>query len=154
MFHYTKGWMHDMVISFWKNNSPHKFILLCYIGNLMWHHWLNGNDDHILEAMKSILIGNQLRFQKHISLKILKKGLLKIWLTLGHSKILVIIQPWFLRKGFHTKVYYFMLLHTLNHWRKFGRKFNMNLSIFYHSNQWWWIIENRWHKLGCQDWNI
>jgi hypothetical protein len=59
----------------------------------MWHHWLNGNDDHILEAMKSILIGNQLRFQKHISLKILKKGLLKIWLTLGHSKILVIIQP-------------------------------------------------------------
>jgi hypothetical protein len=47
-----------------------------FIGNLMWYHWLNDNDDHISKAMKSILIGNQLKIPiTHIFKNIEKKNI-------------------------------------------------------------------------------
>jgi hypothetical protein len=35
----------------------------------------------------------------------------------------------------HIKVYYFILIHMLSHYRSFWIKFKMNFSIFCHSNQ-------------------
>lgn len=52
----------------------------------MWYHWLNGNNDHILEAMKSILIGNQLKIPKTHMFKNIYKKKLRTFENIAHSR--------------------------------------------------------------------
>jgi hypothetical protein len=112
---------------FWKNKNAHKSILQCLIFNFFWYHGFDGNKVHVSKAINSTLIGahlhipniytsrkKKLKFEKknnyakdlwnYGSILIIQKSLIKIWL-------------WFLREDFHTKVYYLMLNHILNHYR-------------------------------------